>query len=147
MGKTGKNNKGFTLGELVLVFGILMAVGAALAPLVRYNQIRLSRINCSNNLREIGLAMYIYARENGGNFPQSLSTLYEEQYLADRGIMDCPASKRVGTPEQPDYEYKPGLSVRSPSQDVLVGDDGGNHSGAGRNVLLVDGEVLWVRDR
>ena len=92
---------------------------------------------------EIGKALYIYAGEHKGAFPASLETLYDEEYLADRTLMDCPAAKKTGTPSSPDYNYTGGLSVRDPSQRILVQDRPGNHPQGGRNVLLVDGTATW----
>ena len=135
--------KGFTLSELLVVFVIVILIGALMLPLIRYSQIRMERIRCANNLREIGLAMYIYAREHDGSFPPGLSTLYEEKYLADGTLMDCPGTSRTGTPEGPEYIYTAGLSVRSPSLAFLARDSSGNHGEKGGNVLYVNGAVEW----
>ena len=135
--------KGFTLGELLLVFLIAVIIGAIMLPFIRYSQGRMDKIVCANNLREVGLAMYIYAREHEGRFPQTLQALYDEHYLADKKLMDCPGSVSVGTPEEPDYVYTTGLTVRDPSLEVLVRDKEKNHREGGRNVLYVNGEVTW----
>jgi len=136
--------KGFTLSELLLVFVIVLVCGALLLPLIRYSQVRMDRIACANNLREVGLALYIYAREHDSRFPDTLKELYGSQYLADAGLMDCPATRAVGTPEDPDYIYTPGLTVRDASMVALVRDEPGNHGGKGGNVLYVNGEVAWI---
>lgn len=137
------DSKGFTVGELLLVFVIVLAIGALLAPLIRFNQIRMDKIICANNLREAGLALYIYAREHDGKFPQDMQTLYDQQYLADEKLMDCPGSKTIGTPADPDYVYTPELSVRSNSMDALLRDKDTNHHSGSRNVLYVNGLVAW----
>lgn len=112
-------------------------------PFIRHNRAKWENTICANNLREIGLAMYIYAREHDGEFPPSLAALYEEQYLADEQIMDCPADRHVGTPEDPDYIYVAGLSIEDPSLAPLVYDKAENHSGNGRNSLFLNGTVTW----
>lgn len=134
--------KGFTVGELLLVFVIVLVLGGLLTPLIRFNHRRMDKITCENNLREAGRALYISAREHGGRFPASIQTLYDQQYLADEGIMDCPTSPHVGTLKDPDYTYAPGLSVRSNSTETLMIDKENNHSG-GKNVLYVNGLVAW----
>lgn len=136
------NEKGFTIGELLLVFVIVLVIGGLLTPLIRFNQKRMDQITCENNLREIGRALYIYAREHDGKFPSSIEMLYEQQYLADERVMDCPASKHVGILKDPDYIYKHGLSVRSNSSDTLMTDKEENHPN-GKNVLYVNGLVAW----
>ncbi len=135
--------KGFTISELLVVFTIVIVLGCLMAPFVQYSRHRMEKITCTNNLRELGLGLYIYAREHAGEFPPSIQTLYEEDYLADRGCMDCPGTKIVGTPEATDYIYTAGLSVRGPSLEILVKDKEKNHLKTGRNVLLVNGTVAW----
>ena len=137
-------NKGFTIGELVMVFAIVIIIGAAMWPLVRKSHRDMEKVVCANNLRELGLAMYIYAREHEGQFPPEIKTLYDEQYLADPRFTDCPASKTVGTPDNPDYIYTSGLSVRDRSLKSLVRDKAKNHyPEEGENVLYLNGTVEW----
>lgn len=139
-------DKGFTLGELLLVLAIVIILGVVFAPVIKYNNERMDRITCANNLREIGLASYIYAKEHGGKFPPEVKTLFDEEYLSDTLLLDCPSSKKKGTLEDPDYIYTEGLSVRSESLDVLASDEAGNHP-SGENVLHVDGRVEWYRKK
>ncbi|MFH1305455.1 MAG: type II secretion system protein [Candidatus Omnitrophota bacterium] len=141
MPETKKN--GFTISELLLVFGIVIVIGALMLPLVRYSYGRTERTACTNNLRQVGLALYIYAVEHEGNFPPSLKTLYDEQYIGDRRLMDCPANKALGTPEAPDYVYVSGETVRADSMNTLMRDKKDNHPGGGENVLCVNGVVAW----
>jgi prepilin-type processing-associated H-X9-DG protein len=138
-----KTRGGFTLGELLVVFAVVFLLIAAFTPIIRFSNERMDKVECANNLREIGLAMYIYAREHDGRFPSSLKTLYEENYLGDRRTMDCPAAHTQGTVQVPDYIYTPDLSARDRSDLVLVRDRKGNHPKGGGNVLYVDGTVAW----
>ncbi|MFH1837041.1 MAG: type II secretion system protein [Candidatus Omnitrophota bacterium] len=140
-GSSGRN-KGFTISELLLVFTVVIIVGTALFPLIKYSRDRMDRTICVNNMREIGLALYIYAAENGGNFPPSLKTLYEKGYLSKESVTDCPASKNTGVPANPDYIYTAGLSVKSPSGDILVKDKEKNHFSGERTIMKVNGEVI-----
>ena len=135
--------KGFTISELLMVFMVVIVVGALMMPLINYTRRRMDKTMCANNLQQVGLALYIYAKEHDGRFPSSLDALYEQKYLADKRLMDCPASKEMGTPEAPDYIYTPGLSVRDPSKEPLLRDKKYNHSQGGENILYVNGEVAW----
>jgi prepilin-type processing-associated H-X9-DG protein len=142
-----RDNRGFTIKELLLVFIIVFALIYFLQPLALEIGEEAHEIICANNMRETGKALYIYAKEHNGDFPPSLKVLYEEEYLADKRIMDCPAAKEeIGTPDNPDYSYVSGLSVRDPSGAVLVQDKGGNHATSGMNVLYLDGRVKWERE-
>lgn len=138
-----KARGGFTLGELLVVFAVVFLLIAAFTPIIKFSNERMDKVQCANNLREIGLAMYIYAREHDGRFPPSIEKLYEENYLGDRRTVDCPASSTQGAPDAPDYIYTPGLSARDRSDLVLVRDSKGNHAKGGGNVLYVDGTVDW----
>ena len=145
MKKRGLGNKGFTIGELVVVFVIVLVIAVLMLPVIQYSSRKMDRTMCANNLRQTGLALYIYAKEHGGKFPPVLKTLYDEHYLADRRLMDCPASKSIGTPESPDYIYTAGLSVKDPSLTILVRDKAKNHPSEGKNVLCVNGAVVWKK--
>ena len=137
-------NNGFTLGELLLVFVVILLIGGLMLPFIRYIHKSMEQTICANNLRETGLALYIYAREHEGKFPPTLKTLYDEQYLADGNLMDCPASKEsIGTPQNPDYIYTAGLSVKDSSLGILVRDKTKNHPYGGKNILYVNGTVIW----
>ncbi|MBU0570572.1 MAG: type II secretion system GspH family protein [Candidatus Omnitrophica bacterium] len=142
MRKKEANNRGFTIGELLTVLGIVLTVVFLLQPFVRQTTEKVDRAGCISNLRGIGRAMFIYAREHRKQFPLTIKTLYEEEYLADAGILDCPATKKTGTLDDPEYIYTPGLSATDPSDTELIKDFEGNHSGV-CGILTVDGTVFW----
>jgi competence protein ComGC len=143
MGKMMAGRRGFTIGELVIVFVIVSAMILVSLPIIKRVSARRDKIICANNLRELGLALYIYAREHEGKFPSSLKTLYDERYLSDKKLLDCPSTANIGTVEDPDYFYAPDLSVKDPSDKPLVWGKVRNHSGRGKNVLYLKGTVVW----
>jgi len=145
MKKRVLDNRGFTIGELIVVFLIVSLTVFLLQPFILQIHARGEKGACADNMREIGRALYVYARENRGKFPPSLKTLYDEQYLADTRFMDCAGTKHTGTPEDPDYIYTSDLSVRDPSGEVLVRDKSENHTAGGQNALYVNGDVLWEK--
>jgi len=138
------NKKGFTISELLLVFAIVLVLGVLMLPFIKYSQTKMERTFCANNLRQVGLALYIYAREHAGKFPENIQALYDEQYLSDKHLMDCPASQETGTVESPDYIYAGGLSVRDLSSKHLLEDKKGNHDG-GENILYVNADIKWKK--
>ena len=147
MRKAAVKNAGFTIGELVIVFVIVSAMVLVSLPFLRQVIVRRDNVVCADNLRKVGLALYIYAREHDGKFPPKLETLYEERYLADERLMDCPATRKTGTLEDPDYIYTAGLSVKTPSEEALLRDKSKNHPGGGKNVLYLNGAVVWEEER
>ncbi|MCK4852512.1 MAG: hypothetical protein KAS86_05285 [Candidatus Omnitrophica bacterium] len=138
----GLDNKGFTIGEFTAVFMIVLVIVFLLQPFIRRIHDRSDRVACANNLRQLGKAIYVYAREHHGEFPGTLKALYDEQYLADARFVDCPASRHKGTPDDPDYIYAPGLSVNDPSTDILLRGRPGSHPDGG-NALHVNGAISW----
>ncbi|MEA3489614.1 MAG: type II secretion system protein [Candidatus Omnitrophota bacterium] len=143
--RAGRTAKAFTISELLLVFVIVLIIGGAMLPFIKCSREKMEKITCANNLRETGLALYIYARGHDGRFPPSLKTLYDEHYLADECLMSCPASGTAGTPGSPDYIYTAGLTIRDPSLEVLVRDKSKNHPDGGKNVLYLNGSVAWEK--
>lgn len=124
--------RAFTIIELLVVICVFLAMFAALAPFVRMAKTHANKINCANRLRQISLGLHKYAQEHDKKFPKSLGELYPA-YIKDGGI--------------PNYVYAQGLTESSPAKEIIVQDEEGNHKGAGRNVLRVDGSVEWILAR
>lgn len=70
-----KGQSGFTRAEAVVLIGItiFVALGAFL-PYFAKAKVKASRINCGNNLKNIGLAFRVFALDHHDLFPMAVST-------------------------------------------------------------------------
>lgn len=66
-----RNNKGFTLVELLVVIGIIALLIAMLLPALNKARNAAVRVSCQSNLRQLGQYWHIYANDHHGFFPNT----------------------------------------------------------------------------
>jgi prepilin-type processing-associated H-X9-DG protein len=71
--KPNQKTKGFTLIDLMITIAILIVLGLMLLPARTGNKPKATRITCTNNLKQVGLAFRVWAGEHQDKLPTQIS--------------------------------------------------------------------------
>jgi prepilin-type N-terminal cleavage/methylation domain-containing protein/prepilin-type processing-associated H-X9-DG protein len=119
----------FTLIELLVVIAIIAILAALLLPALSTAKQRAWTISCNANLHQIGVAMHLFADENGEYYPESTGDIpwgatdpitekpgWMQQifpFTQNTNVYHCPGNVQLPLAEQGWFNYFNGCSAAS----------------------------------
>ncbi|MCP4641888.1 MAG: hypothetical protein GY851_15710, partial [bacterium] len=145
----------------IAAFVLAGALGLLAYSSVRNARTEMRQTLCVHNLKQVACVLNVYAKNNGGRYPDTMSALYPK-YIPELLVYVCPevrerCEKERGIPhpfssDDPtadeidalsSYTLVPGLSSNGAANTVVAYEKVDNHSGMGRSLLYLDGRGAW----
>jgi prepilin-type N-terminal cleavage/methylation domain-containing protein/prepilin-type processing-associated H-X9-DG protein len=156
-----QKRRGWTLLELLVVIGIIGLLTGLLLPALAKAKEKTRLVQCRNNLRQIGIALRVYAGDHQGRLPilsrgsgqtgaSSLASVLGPYTANNSELFLCPkdAQKNVIAGYSSydwNFAFNGKLIDRVDSGRALAFEREDWHSGRGKNGVFADGRVDWAK--
>ena len=160
------SKNGFTLVALLVIIAVIAVLAAMLLPALASAKKKAQRINCVNNLKQLGLAYRIWEGDNGDKYPMAVFTINSgadtfryfqvmSNELSTPKILVCPADTRTAAAnfarlKNQNVSYFVGLDASDAyPQRFLSGDRNITGPAAPENGILKlvpGGSVSWTAE-
>jgi prepilin-type processing-associated H-X9-DG protein/prepilin-type N-terminal cleavage/methylation domain-containing protein len=98
------SHSSFTLLELLVVIAMISVLAALMTPALANARAKARQVQCSSNLRQVGLAFHMYADEHGDYYPEAWdgSLRWQDKLLpylsatnatAGKSVLICPSAQ------------------------------------------------------
>ena len=121
-------NRGFTLIELLAVIAVVGVLFAILIPMMSKQRESAIRVQCSSNMRQVGVCFSLYSNDHSGRLPRNdESSIYSDkswvgqlaEYVDDDfEVFGCPAGE--GPQPRTSYLYNAFAAGRNVDENVFV---------------------------
>ena len=106
-----QQKKAFTLIELLVVIAIIAILAAMLLPALAAAKKKAQKINCVNNLKQVGLAFRMWSGDNGDKYPQAVAA-------SAGGAKEYVAHNNAGAIQNAATLYCPAVSFQVMSNEL-----------------------------